>query len=184
MSNFIPMVYAVLKDRGVDTKGMSADEAVEKYNELTGKSGVYDTESGEEKGTASESKPQEISSLLGKEYTGVKGQAAVEKLLREKQGYIKGAFHRDDIGDIALVWGNEKFGLQHIVKRRTEQGMDAVEFLSDLTDVVEQGRFAKTNGKGRYEVYQERKVAVIEPDKINGKITMLITAFKRRKEPR
>lgn len=52
MSSFIPMVYAVLKDRGVDTKGMSAEEAVKKYNELTGKSGVYDTERGEEKGTA------------------------------------------------------------------------------------------------------------------------------------
>lgn len=46
MSNFIPMVFAVLKDKGIDTKGMSAEEAVEKYNELTGKSGVYDTDSG------------------------------------------------------------------------------------------------------------------------------------------
>lgn len=48
-SNFIPMVYAVLKDRGIDTKGLSVEDAIKKYNELTGKSGVYDTESGEEK---------------------------------------------------------------------------------------------------------------------------------------
>lgn len=48
MSNFIPMVYAVLKDKGVDTKGMSADDAVKKYNELNGKDGGYDTESGDQ----------------------------------------------------------------------------------------------------------------------------------------
>ena len=49
MSNFIPMVYAVLKDKGIDTKGMSTDEAVEKYKEITGKDGGYDTKSGEKK---------------------------------------------------------------------------------------------------------------------------------------
>lgn len=47
-SNFIPMVYAVLKDKGVDTKGMSPDEAVDKYNELIGKTGRFNVESGEE----------------------------------------------------------------------------------------------------------------------------------------
>lgn len=39
MSNFIGLVYATLKNEGVDTKGMSADEAVAKYDELQKKSG-------------------------------------------------------------------------------------------------------------------------------------------------
>lgn len=39
MSNFIGMVFATLKNEGIDTKGMSTDEAVKKYNELQEKSG-------------------------------------------------------------------------------------------------------------------------------------------------
>ncbi len=35
MANFIGLVYATLKQEGIDTKGMSTDEAVAKYNELT-----------------------------------------------------------------------------------------------------------------------------------------------------
>lgn len=39
MSNFIGMVFASLKNEGIDTKGMSTDEAVKKYNELQKKTG-------------------------------------------------------------------------------------------------------------------------------------------------
>lgn len=46
-----------------------------------------------------------LDNLLGKEYVGVKGQAAIDKLMQEKQGHVKGAFHREDIGDIDLLWG-------------------------------------------------------------------------------
>lgn len=39
MANFIGLVYATLKNEGIDTKGMSTDEAVAKYNELQKRSG-------------------------------------------------------------------------------------------------------------------------------------------------
>lgn len=39
MANFIGMVFATLQKEGVDTKGMSTDEAVKKFNELKGKNG-------------------------------------------------------------------------------------------------------------------------------------------------
>lgn len=58
---------------------------------------------------------KDISGLLGEEFKGYKGQAAVDKLMREKKGHVKGAFHRDDIGDIDLLWGNDYLGLQHIL---------------------------------------------------------------------
>ncbi len=45
--NFIPMVYAVLKDKGVDTSKMTTEQAVEKYNELLGKTGRYDAKTGD-----------------------------------------------------------------------------------------------------------------------------------------
>ena len=39
MANFIALVYATLKNEGIDTKGMSQDEAVKKFNELQESSG-------------------------------------------------------------------------------------------------------------------------------------------------
>ena len=39
MANFIGMVFATLQKEGVNTKGMSTDEAVKKFNELKGKNG-------------------------------------------------------------------------------------------------------------------------------------------------
>ena len=39
MANFIGLVYATLKNEGIDTKDMSTDEAVKKYNELQKKAG-------------------------------------------------------------------------------------------------------------------------------------------------
>lgn len=53
--NFVPMVFAVLKDKGIDTQNMSVEEAIEKYNELTGKSGRYSVENGEQERTKKQS---------------------------------------------------------------------------------------------------------------------------------
>lgn len=37
MANFMGLVFATLKNEGIDTKGMSNDEAVKKFDELKGK---------------------------------------------------------------------------------------------------------------------------------------------------
>lgn len=59
------------------------------------------------------------------------GKGALQKLLIEKQGQVAGAFHRKDLGDIDLVWGDRNFGLSHIVNRREEdfikQGLNKIE---------------------------------------------------------
>ena len=72
---------------------------------------------------------EELDALLGEEFKGVKGQAAVDKLLKEKRGHVKGAFHRNDIGDIDLLWGNASTGLEHILERRNQQGIDSNDFV-------------------------------------------------------
>lgn len=56
MSNFIGLVYATLKNEGVDTKNMSTDEAIKKYNELQEKSGG---KAGEKEATPAENKRME-----------------------------------------------------------------------------------------------------------------------------
>lgn len=143
---------------------------------------IYDTDSGAIAPQGDDSYEQEKSSsidgLLGEEFKGYKGQAAIDKLLQEKRGYVKGAFHRDDIGDIDLLWGNDNLGLQHIVRRRQDQGIDAGNFLQDITDVIQSGNFRKKNDRGNFEFMKNGKIAVISPELWGNKITFLLTAFK------
>lgn len=119
---------------------------------------------------------RKISDFLGKEFTGVKGQAAIDKLMQERQGHVKGAFTRKDIGDIDLVWGNEGMGLAHIIKRRKETGQNLRALLSSLTDVVEKGdlSFAKER---RFEINHKGKKAIIEPKLYGKNIQFVFTAY-------
>ena len=128
--------------------------------------------------TADEEKSPSIDELLGEEFKGYKGQQAVDKLMKEKRGHVKGAFHRDDIGDIDLLWGNDSLGLQHILMRRKEQGIDGKDFVSDLANVVQHGAFRKKNDRGNFEFFHKGKVAVVSPELWGNKITFLVTAFK------
>lgn len=125
-----------------------------------------------------ENEAEDINLLLGKEYKGYKGKKAIEKLMSEKNGHIKGAFFREDIGDIDLLWGNENFGLNHIIQRRAEQSIDIETFLQDLDEVIEKGNFRKKNNRGNFEFMLNKKIAVISPELKGNKLTFLLTAFK------
>lgn len=120
---------------------------------------------------------------LGKEYTGVKGQDAVDLLMRERQGFVRRAFNREDVGDIALAWGEagrehteEGFGLAHILRRRREEKQSVKGVLSSLTEVIEKGVLSEAD-KGRWQIDYKGKKAVIEPKFFGKDFQILITAF-------
>lgn len=121
-----------------------------------------------------------IDELLGEEFKGYKGQKAISKLLQEKRGYVKGAFHRDDIGDIDLLWGNDFIGLRHIIKQREAQGINISDFMKDLSSVIEEGRFRKKTGRGDFEFVKDGKLAVIAIEYHGNKMQYLLTAYKTR----
>lgn len=121
---------------------------------------------------------EDISSLLGREYKGYKGQAAVNKLIKEQQGHVKGAFYRDDIGDIDLLWGNDYLGLQHILLQREKQGIDGTEFVKDLAEVVEKGVFRRKSERGNFEFLHGRKMVIIAPEFHKNKLVFVLTAYK------
>ena len=125
--------------------------------------------------------PEDIGGFLGKEYR-VKGQAAIKKLIAEQHGHAKGAFYREGIGDIDLVWGNDDVGLKHIIKRRTEQGIDVGSFLSDLDEVIAQGNAVRNRQTGNFEIWHKGKMAVISPEFKGNRLIFLLTAFKSRKQ--
>ena len=68
-----------------------------------------------------------------------KPKQAIEHLLKVRRGYVPGAFHRDDIGDIDLVWGNRNYGLKHIELRRNKTNQDFNKLMEELPDIIEHG---------------------------------------------
>lgn len=119
---------------------------------------------------------QKETDFLGKNFTGVKGQAAIDKLMQEKHGHVKGAFTRKDIGDIDLVWGDESKGLSHIIKRRKESKQPVGKLLSSLTEVIEKGELSLAK-QARFEINYKGKKAIVEPKLYGGNIQFLFTAY-------
>ncbi len=127
---------------------------------------------------------KEFEQLCGKRFTGVKGAAAVEKLLKEQQGHVKAAFYRRDLGNIDLIWGNDNVGLRHILKRRGEGlKIDAKEFVRDLTDIVENGEIHHQKDRDNFEIWKNGKMCIVSNTFYGNRLHLVITEFPSRKKP-
>ncbi|EMH09148.1 DUF3519 domain-containing protein, partial [Helicobacter pylori] len=100
----------------------------------------------------------ETPSEWGHNYSEFKGDGlgAINKLLETKKGFVAGAFYKEGLGDIDLVWGTPKtkdsngYGLAHILERRTankiNQGASEAEakeyafnIVKSIPEVLEKG---------------------------------------------
>ncbi|UOR27005.1 DUF3519 domain-containing protein [Helicobacter pylori] len=100
----------------------------------------------------------ETPSEWGHNYSEFKGDGlgAINKLLETKKGFVAGAFHKEGLGDIDLVWGTPKtkdsdgYGLAHILERRisnemkkglseTEAKEYALNIVKSIPEVLEKG---------------------------------------------
>lgn len=166
-------------------EGQSLTEAMRASGKFSDK--VVDAVDDNEKDESKQKKKQdngkmteeELAEFLGPEFTGLKGQAAVEKIASEKRGHIKGAFTREDIGDIDLFWGNGDVGLQHILDRRKEQGIDTAEFMQSITEVVEGGAFGgPAKAPDSFILRTKDKSAVISYTFKGNDVQYLLSAFE------
>jgi hypothetical protein len=143
-------------------------------------------------GESREDAARELQQLLGKEHAGVKGQAAIDLLLREKNGHVKGAFQRTETGRIDVAWGDDSFGMQHIIKQRMDRLRHSMpnendrkqhvnKLMSEIGKVIENGTVS-TNDKGRFEIRHGRSIAVIEPLFRGNQMNMLLTAYRTGNE--
>ncbi|WP_233704510.1 putative barnase/colicin E5 family endoribonuclease [Helicobacter felis] len=112
------------------------------------------------------------------EFAG-KGKEAVAKLLKEKHGQVAGAFYREDLGHIDLVWGDSKKGLAHILERRTQQygEQQALEFIHNLPRMLQEAKFYKE---------LENKIELVTPTDMivlgkRGDNKFVLTGFKDRR---
>ncbi|HEG3963616.1 TPA: hypothetical protein SC631_001606 [Campylobacter jejuni] len=101
------------------------------------------------------------------------GKGALQKLLIEKQGQVAGAFHRKDLGDIDLVWGDGNFGLSHIMNRREEdfikQGLNKIEaknkalnFIKEIENIINNGNVKKGNNRAFIDVKNSRVMVALD----------------------
>ncbi|MGN8512753.1 DUF3519 domain-containing protein [Helicobacter pylori] len=100
----------------------------------------------------------EAPSEWGPNYSEFKndGLGAINKLLETKKGFVVGAFYKEGLGDIDLVWGTPKtkesngYGLAHILERRISNEMKkglseaeakeyALNIVKSIPEVLEKG---------------------------------------------
>ncbi|MCQ2832012.1 DUF3519 domain-containing protein, partial [Helicobacter pylori] len=102
----------------------------------------------------------------GHHYSEFKGDGlgAINKLLETKKGFVAGAFYKEGLGDIDLVWGTPKtkdsnsYGLAHILERRISNEMKkglseaeakeyAMSVVKTIPEVIDKGVKVERNGR-------------------------------------
>lgn len=142
------------------------------------------------------------------------GETAIQKLINEAQahkesgakgeykGQVAGAFHRKELGDIDLVWGeitdlekHKGYGLAHILdKRKAEfmkQGLSeaeaeakAMELINNIPNIIGKGEIIKDE-KGRLRIELDNQILGIK-DNWHGTPTnkWIITTYEPRENVR
>ena len=85
------------------------------------------------------------SGVFGNIYNQFKGKVkeAFDFLMKHKGGDLLGVFHRKDVGDIDLVWGDENGGLAHILNKHVGEGKSFAnvdEAMSHIQNIIESGK--------------------------------------------
>ena len=117
---------------------------------------------------------------FGDIYDAFKGKVkeAFDFLLKHKEGDLLGVFHREDIGDIDLVWGNEDMGLAHILDKHVGNGKDFAtqeEMFSAIEKNINKGDFIQDN-KNRYVLSLDEYRVGIRKDFNGEKKNWVVTA--------
>ncbi|GAA9204792.1 hypothetical protein BTM368_15220 [Helicobacter pylori] len=136
----------------------------------------------------------ETPSEWGHNYSEFKGDGlgAINKLLETKKGFVAGAFHKEGLGDIDLVWGNKDYGLEHILKRRIEsyikKGLKpkfaeqrALNLVRMIPEVLEKGKVGR-DAQGRLKI-ETKDILVALRDNWQGeplKSRWVITGFEKK----
>ncbi|MBQ8271167.1 MAG: hypothetical protein IJZ22_08215 [Bacteroidaceae bacterium] len=88
---------------------------------------------------------------FGRIYTQFKNkfEEAFDFLVKEGTGDATAVFERSDIGEIDLVWGDEKGGLRHIIEKHTGEGKSFSTYddaKNSIADILKNGDVVFSNG--------------------------------------
>ena len=130
----------VKKSAVVSLGTMSVDEYKEERQQMLKESGKGSETSSVEEDRGENENLQPIGKgTFGNIYNQFKGKVkeAFNFLISHKSGDLLGVFHRDDVGDIDLVWGNDKMGLAHIIGKHIGKGKD-FENIDDAINIIDE----------------------------------------------
>ncbi|PAF47217.1 hypothetical protein BKH41_08020 [Helicobacter sp. 12S02232-10] len=109
---------------------------------------------------------------FGRNYSNYyhRGKEAIDHLLRTKEGQVAGAFFKEGLGDIDLIWGNEKMGLKHILEKHPEM-------VEKIPRIVKDGELVK-NGEFKTIVLNNYKLGLSKGWHNKGDNHWVITAYE------
>ena len=125
---------------------------------------------------------------FGDVYDQFKGKAkeAFNFLAKHRSRDLLGVFHRDDTGDIDLIWGDENGGLCHILAKHVGKGRDfetEQDAFDKIEGILEKGRLIQ-DGPLRYVVSKDGYRVAIRKDYDGVNKNWIVTAidYNRSKE--
>ena len=126
-------------ERKAEEERIAKQKAEEKTEEAES-----DKEEAEKRMDDEEPKPVG-SGVFGNIYNQFKGKVkeAFDFLMKHKGGDLLGVFHRKDVGDIDLVWGDENGGLAHILNKHVGEGKSFAnvdEAMSHIQNIIGTGK--------------------------------------------
>lgn len=133
--------------------------------------------SAEEGGKSNKGKTMSEEDFFGKAYPEYSGrpEQAIEKLMKEKNGFVPAAIHKEGIGDIDLVYGKggvTGYGLAHIAEKHGE------EIVNKLPNLISNGDVDNSQAHlGRSFIYSDDKKVVISLTYLTSERIWLLTAY-------
>lgn len=121
-----------------------------------------------------------------------KPQKAIKFLRKKQTGECINALHRDDIGDISIVWGevtdpikHKGYGLSHIIDKH-EEGIKRLGFrIEDFIPIIVQfGSIKESDSKEEF-LFESNYHRIVVEKRFKGREKQwVLTAFDLRKKPR
>lgn len=132
---------------------------------------------------------------FGDVYVQFKGKPkeAFDFLLENKDGYLKGVFHRDEIGDIDLGYGEAPtpytgYGLAHIIRKHVElmNDFDSVDdAVNAIIDVISNGKVEPINKDRVYEINKDiYRVAIAKDENGNWVLSAMDKSRSKKQKLR
>lgn len=178
-----PGVERTLKIIGIDDSGVDVEDVVDgvplplsiKPEQITHVKGKEKNQTADRE-SWQQTAPQSIGeNRFGRIYKWVQGKykEAANFLRREQSGYLKGVFHRNNIGDIDMVWGDEKAGLKHIIQKHIVEQNDfdsVAEAMETINSVIKNGQESKQGSNVSFD-YGGYRVSIAQSEEGNWVLT-------------
>jgi hypothetical protein len=112
--------------------------------------------------------------VFGKIYDQFKGKvkAAFKFLTAQKGGDLLGVFHRNEVGDIDLVWGDNGGGWKHILNKHVGKGKsfaNVEDAACAINDIINNGKVDFENGDKIVFLKDNKKVTIRKNFRADGK---------------